>query len=83
LIFEIVSGESSTWGDFGGQGYLRAEVDGDLLNLDTYDPEISVANSGVGFASNRVASLVLKEIRVTEWDDDVHVDSTDRVVHQQ
>jgi hypothetical protein len=83
LIFEVVSGESSTWGDFGGQGYLRAEVDGSLLNLDTYDPDVSVENSGIGFASNRVQSLVLKEVRVTTVGGIVHTDSTDRVVHQQ
>jgi hypothetical protein len=83
LIFEVVQGESATWGDFGGQGYLRAEVDGSLLNLDTYNPDVSAANSGVGFASNRVQSLVLKEVRVTMTDGTVNVDATPRVVHQQ
>jgi hypothetical protein len=37
----------------------------------------------VGFASNRVSSLVLREVRVTTALGLVYTDSTDRVVFQQ
>jgi hypothetical protein len=34
-----------------------------LVNLNAYDPQVSVTNSGVGFAGNRVTSFVLKSVR--------------------
>ena len=63
LQFEIVNGSSSTWGSFGGQGYLKASVATKLTDLNSYCPEISVAHSGVGFSGHRVTSLILKRIR--------------------
>jgi hypothetical protein len=83
LIFEVSTGSSNTWGDFGGEGYLRASVDGSLLNLDTYSPDVSVANSGIGFAANRVQSLKLKQVRVTTSSGTVYIDTTQRVAHPQ
>jgi len=35
----------------------------ELTNLNTYDPAVSLTNSGVGYASNRVTSLTLTAIR--------------------
>jgi hypothetical protein len=63
-VFEVSDGSSQTWGAFGGEGYLRAAVATDLTDLGGYDPGVSVENSGVGFAGNRVASLVLKRVRL-------------------
>ena len=62
--FSLKNGTSNTWGNFGGQGYLTSTVSTDLANLNNYDPAVSVKNSGVVFAANRVQSLVLKKIRV-------------------
>jgi hypothetical protein len=58
-------------------------VDGSLLNLDTYSPDVSVANSGIGFAANRVQSLKLKQVRVTTSSGTVYIDTTQRVAHPQ
>ena len=57
LTFEVVSGSSTTWGTFGGQGYLRSSVQTGLANLNSYDPHDTIENSGVGYASNRVSSF--------------------------
>jgi len=83
LTFDVSEGASSTWGGFGGEGYLRATANTTLTNLNGYNPEVSVANSGVSYAGNRVTSLVLKQVRVELSDGQVIVDNTDRVVHSQ
>ena len=82
LIFEIKDGTSTTWGEFGGEHGLRSTRISDLTSLNGYDPDVSVANSGTGYASNRVASLTLKRVRVTFDNGDVVVDDTARVVEQ-
>ena len=83
LTFEIVNGTSSTWADFGGQGYLKAIVDTSSDSLNGYSPEVSVNNSGVSYAGNRVQSLVLKGVRIYMSDGQVFEDNTERVVHSQ
>jgi hypothetical protein len=83
LTFDISGGTSSTWGAFGGVGVLRAVVETSLENLDSYDPAVSVANSGVSYAANRVTSLTLKRVRYYMSDDQVIEDDTERVVHSQ
>jgi len=83
LTFEIRDGQSTSWGNFGGQGYLKATVYTQLENLNQYDPAVSVANSGVGYAANRVQSLVLTGVRLTLSTGEVLEDNTTRVVHQQ
>jgi len=65
LVMEITDGSSTTWGSFGGQGYLKTTVDTTLADLNAYDPAVSIAHSGVGYAANRVQSLVLKAVRLT------------------
>jgi hypothetical protein len=64
LQFAVVDGSSSTWGDFGSGSSIALSTDADLENLNSYSPSVSVSNSGVGFGSNRVASLVRTAIRV-------------------
>ena len=59
---EVVGGQSTTWGSFGGQGYLRASVATGQTNLNAYYPAVSIEESMVGFAGNRVSSLVLKRV---------------------
>ncbi len=83
LHMEIVEGSSTTWGSFGGQGYLKTDVPTELDNLNSYHPTVSVENSGIPYAANRVESLVLKRVRVTTSEGEVLEDSTARPVHQQ
>ncbi len=85
LYFEISNGVSTTWGEFGRQGFFRSsvEIGGDvgLNNLNAYSPDVSVANSEVGYASNRVTSLILKSVRAYDSDGVVYESENERVVH--
>jgi hypothetical protein len=80
LTFEIVKGNSVAWGQFGGQGNLKATVSTTLSDLSGYRPEVSTANSGIGFAGNRVQSLTLKAVRLLRSTGDQVVDTQPRVV---
>ena len=81
LEYDIVSGTSTTWGTFGGEGYLKFSMLTVLEDLDGYDPAVSAANSGVGYAGNRVQSLVLKRVRRYTASGAVLLDETPRTVH--
>ena len=63
LVFEIDDGESQSWGEFGGTAHLRLTVDSEMANLNAYRPAISLEESGVSFAGNRVRSLTLLKLR--------------------
>ena len=66
LTFEVVDGESQTWNTFGGED-LSLSASTSLTSLDGYHPGLSISESQVGFAENRVTSLTLtKLIWVTE-----------------
>jgi hypothetical protein len=82
LSFSVLNGQSTTWGAFGGGTTLNASYGSTLANLDSYSPDFSVENSGVGFASNRVRSLTLKSVRYTLSDGTTLTDNAPRVVHQ-
>ncbi len=80
LRFSVAGGQSATWGGFGGSD-LRIEVPTGLANLNEYSPAVSVANSAVGFAANRVRSLVLKQVRVVASTGETAEDATPRPVY--
>jgi hypothetical protein len=80
LRFSILGGQSATWGSFGGDD-LKIEVPTNLVNLNEYSPAVSISNSAVGFAGNRVQSLVLKRVRLVTATGEVAEDATARVVH--
>ena len=61
LKFRVVNGQSQTWGAFAST--RSAAIPTQFTNLDGYDPSVSVAHSGVSFASNLVTSLTLKAVR--------------------
>ena len=81
LVFEIRTGTSATWSNFGGQGYLKTAVSSTLANLNGYNPAVSVANSGVGYAGNRVESLVLRSIRLTTSTGEVLESNAEYIVY--
>jgi len=83
LTFDVITGTSTTWGAFGGQGYLKASVASTLRNLNAYSPAVSAANSGVSYAANRVQSLTLKRVRYFTSTGAQIEDNTARVVHGQ
>lgn len=81
LDFEV-NGNSTTWGQFGVGGDLRLSLSTNLSSLAGYSPETSVDQSGVGYAANRVGSLVLKEVRYYNAAGELlSTDTTDRSVH--
>jgi hypothetical protein len=86
LMFQIVMGTSTTWGNFGGTDQLTAIVNPStttpIMNLNNYTPALSVAKSCVGFASNRVKSLVLKKVCVFASNGDMFEDTTRRPVFE-
>jgi hypothetical protein len=84
VVFKVVNGNSTSWGAFGADGTFRLAVDSELSNLNAYSPEVSVANSGIGFGSQRVERLVLKRVRYYDAAGiQLYEDTTPRVVHEQ
>lgn len=63
IEFEVDHGHSTTWGDFGGQGYLKTAVPTVQTNLSQYDRTVSAANSRVAYAKHRVNSFRMLRTR--------------------
>jgi hypothetical protein len=63
LVFQVLNGNSTSWGNFGDPGELKIVLDTELANLNAYRPAISIQQSGVSFGGNRVRSLVLQKLR--------------------
>jgi hypothetical protein len=82
LRFDILNGTSSTWGEFGGQGYLRCWASTSLTDLGSYNPETSLQQSRVGFASHRVKQLTRTAVRYYAGENLVATDSEEKIVHQ-
>jgi hypothetical protein len=80
LKFEVVNGVSASWGAFGGSN-LAVFVPSSMSDLNQYSPDVSVANSGVGFAGNRVQSLTLKRVRLYKRNGQVEQRDVNAVVH--
>jgi hypothetical protein len=83
LTFQVKNGTSSTWGNFGTSGHLKLQSwfwGGG--NLNNYTPDVSVGQSGVAYASNRVRSLKILQIRGTLDDGTTASDNSTRVVYQ-
>jgi hypothetical protein len=83
LIFQVVNGQSQSWGRFGGEDATIA-VQTSNPSLGGYSPDQSVNNSGVCFASNLVDSLTLVAVRYYNSAGQlIRTDSTARTVNQQ
>lgn len=81
LQFEVLNGSSTTWGSFGGQGYLKTSISSWRNDLSLYSPLTSTKQSRVGFASHRVKEFVRTEVRYYSANGLVSTDETDVVVH--
>lgn len=83
LVFQVLNGNSQTWGSFGGSSSWIA-VNTSLSDLDGYDSNESLDNSGVSYAGNRVQSLTLVAVR---WYDShgnlLQQNTTPQTVHPQ
>jgi len=82
LTFQVKNGSSTTWGRFGYSGFFKLQTGWGVMNLNSYSPLVSVAQSGVAYAGNRVQSLKLMQTRFTLSDGTVVTDNTVRVAHQ-
>lgn len=63
LTFEVLNGQSATWGAFGGSEKLKVSTSTSMPDLNGYSPYTSTRHSGVTFASACVESLRLKRVR--------------------
>jgi hypothetical protein len=82
LTYKIIDGASTTWGAFGYTGNLKLSTPWTDGNLNSYSPDVSVGESGVAYAGNRVQTLRIKQIRYKLSDDTWVTDNTVRTVHQ-
>jgi hypothetical protein len=80
LTFEVLNGQSQTWGQFGGDS-IKTTVAVGLADLNQYSPSVSVANSGISYAANRVRSLSIKKVRWITSDGQVYEDANPKVVY--
>lgn len=72
LTFEVVDGHSEmTWPTFGGDD-LSVSVHSSMNALNSYRPSVSLGESQVGFAENRVTSLTLTKLVWVTEDGQVH-----------
>ncbi len=82
LTFQVRNGTSTTWGPFGYTNMVKLQTSWGVNNINSYSPDVSAANSGVAFASNRVKSLRLVQVRATLSNGTTVTDTTTRTVHE-
>lgn len=78
--FQILSGQSETWGDFGQEGQLGLSNGSAVGSLAGYSPNRSVEESGVSFQANLVTSLRLVQVRYYQGDTLLSTDDQARSV---
>jgi hypothetical protein len=74
LKFKVVNGQSKTWGQFGNED-MELSVASSLTRLNGYLPAVSLTESQVNYAENRVHALTLTKLRWTTSDGVVHEQS--------
>jgi hypothetical protein len=82
LTFAVNNGRSTTWNNFGDDGRLAVRTVGQITNLNDYRTDVSVKNSGIGFASNRVGVLKIVAVRYFADDGRTFVDESPHVVFE-
>ncbi len=84
LTFQTTNGSSTSWGAFGGSGTFKLSINSLITDLNGYNPDVSQSQSGIGYGSQRVQSLVLKRVRYYDaLGNQVAEDTTERVVHDE
>jgi hypothetical protein len=71
LTFQVRDGASETWGAFGGDE-LSLSAATSLSALNGYRPSVSLTESQVGYAENRVESLTLTKLVWVTEDGQIH-----------
>jgi hypothetical protein len=80
LTYEIVAGESTTWGKFGQGELLDVIVPTSLTSLDGYRPAVTAERSGATWQSNRVGQMRLLRVRYYRGGSLVATDETARTI---
>jgi|SRR5579872_1163819 len=89
ITFQVINGQSQSWGSFGGNkagnhGHLILTMNTNLPNLNAYDCNVSLDNSGVSFASNLVVSQTLVAVRYYDVNGNlIKQITTPQIVHPQ
>lgn len=71
LKFQVLDGHSESWNNFGGEGFAIS-IPTQLTRMNPYRPAISLEQSGIGYAGNRVSSLTLQKLRWITKDGEEH-----------
>jgi len=71
LNFKVINGTSETWGSFGGESF-KLSTGTITNNLGDYRPGVSLTESQVNFAENRVYSLTLTKLKWLTDDGEWH-----------
>jgi hypothetical protein len=71
LTFSVQNGQSETWGEFGGEDF-SVSTPTNLNWLNHYRPSVSLSESQVNYAENRVSSLTLTKLVWVTEDGQVH-----------
>jgi hypothetical protein len=82
LRFEVRNGRSTTWGDFGALGTLEVSTPSSLENLNGFNMDVSLNNSGVNFGGNHVLSLTLKRLRYIKANGEVQEQEVNHNINQ-
>jgi len=72
VTFEVVDGSSETWGPFGDDEHLKLAVPAPVEGLQGYRPAVSLTESEVGYAGNRVVTLSLNKLKWVTADGEAH-----------
>jgi hypothetical protein len=81
LNFKVLSGNSTTWGQFGANDTdLAVTSSSSLSDLSGYAPTYSVSNSGATFGANRVTTMTLLQVRYYQGSTLLSTDTTARQV---
>jgi len=79
--YKIVSGQSTTWGQFGqGDNDLALSFASSVASLSGYSPDDSAARSAVCFESNHVTSMTLLQVRYYQGSTLLSTDTNPRSV---
>ena len=89
IVFQVINGQSQTWNNFGGTkganpGHLYLTLPTALSNLNSYDSNVSLDNSGVSFGGNLVVSQTLIAVRYYDVNGKlISQNTTPQLVHPQ
>jgi hypothetical protein len=82
LNFKVLSGNSSTWGQFGvNDTDLAVNTSSSLADLSGYSPANSVAKAGATYGADRVTTMTLIQVRYYQGSTLLSTDTTARQVN--